>query len=341
MANYGLGCGYTRATLGRGVYTRLGRLGKARLGTARRAQAQDEVGRGETKEEMARRRARESAKVEDRLKEVYTQRELQQCLDEAGERLVVLEVDSDTVCESSLDEPLHGEVQWKVDEPTQEEMFQPCLKLRSTLQRCARECDDVEFLHLSGDMSDETRALSASLGVVAFPTLLFYKQGRLVYQQSGSEFSSAGLGEGVLYYGSRFAGGADSQRHVPDVASEAELASLVRANADAGRLFTVVACSETLCEPCVRVFPAVLALAKSLGDHVGFCRMMPDDAATCAFYNKRKVENLPTFLFVVPDDADANGIVEQRRLVTASRGDLMGNILQVLPPHTVTSPARA
>ena len=57
---------------------------------------------------------------------------------------------------------------------------------------------------------------------------------------------------------------------------------------------------------------------------------MVEDEAKCDFFQKYGVENLPTFLFL---REEKGVLVEQKRFVGSTRGDLMGNVLQALPPN--------
>ena len=62
---------------------------------------------------------------------------------QAGKKLVVLEVDSLQVCETGLTE--ESELQWKEEK---QEALKPCQELKHLLQRTARDCPDVHFVHL-------------------------------------------------------------------------------------------------------------------------------------------------------------------------------------------------
>ena len=62
---------------------------------------------------------------------------------QAGHRLVVLEVESSTQCDTGLDE--EAELHWKDDKVA---ALQPCSGLKHLLQRTARDCPDVKFLTL-------------------------------------------------------------------------------------------------------------------------------------------------------------------------------------------------
>ena len=62
---------------------------------------------------------------------------------QAGKKLVVLEVDSLQVCQTGLTE--EAELHWKEDKQAS---LAPCQELKHLLQRTARDCPDVQFLHL-------------------------------------------------------------------------------------------------------------------------------------------------------------------------------------------------
>lgn len=61
---------------------------------------------------------------------------------QAGDNLVVLEVESTDICQTGFDEP---EYQWKEDK---EASLVPCKKLKHVLQRTARDSPDVKFVTL-------------------------------------------------------------------------------------------------------------------------------------------------------------------------------------------------
>ena len=61
---------------------------------------------------------------------------------QAGDNLVVLEVESTEVCQTGLEEVEHH---WKEDK---EAALNPCKKLKHVLQRTARDSPDVRFVTL-------------------------------------------------------------------------------------------------------------------------------------------------------------------------------------------------
>lgn len=67
---------------------------------------------------------------------------------QAGKNLIVLEVNSDLVCESGLDE--EPELHWSMDKKKHEnELWEKCKAIKHVFQRTARECTDIRFLSLT------------------------------------------------------------------------------------------------------------------------------------------------------------------------------------------------
>ncbi len=146
----------------------------------------------ENAEEALQRRLKESARVEERVTQIYTaqdfDRELQEvcvsltfhdvvpslaaaiaylhvskgtlacvalatqqrqsCM-QAGDQLIVLEVESTEVCQTGFDEVEHH---WKEDK---EEALIPCRKLKHVLQRTARDSPDVRFVTLEVPVNEQ------------------------------------------------------------------------------------------------------------------------------------------------------------------------------------------
>ena len=146
----------------------------------------------ENAEEALQRRLKESARVEERVIQIYTaqdfDRELQEvcvsltvhdvvpslaaaiaylhvskgtlacvasatqqrqsCM-QAGDQLIVLEVESTEVCQTGFDEVEHH---WKEDK---EEALIPCRKLKHVLQRTARDSPDVRFVTLEVPVNEQ------------------------------------------------------------------------------------------------------------------------------------------------------------------------------------------
>lgn len=124
----------------------------------------------ESKEERIQRRARETSEVEVRVKSVLDSQELLKELE--SDQLVVLEVESDSVCELRDVESVSP----AYFEQPEEVLMEPCGEFKHSFQRIARNCPDVKFLSFIGDESKETLSfVKDNLGVSTFPTLQFYK----------------------------------------------------------------------------------------------------------------------------------------------------------------------
>jgi len=219
--------------------------------------------------------------------------------------------------------------------PTAADTLNPdlaCAELKDSLARVSRECNNVSFISLEGDFSDDARALSAELGVTTFPTLQYWKAGRLLWQHAGVSGAEAALGEGVLF----FAEGRASD-YVTDINSADTLDAFLQscaAPATAVRGITIAApCEQQLAvvdvsvgadsPGCLHIFPAVLALAKNTAGGVRWARLMGDSGPDAKqLMASLKVERVPAFLFF------HNG-KEVGRYVGADRGALMAAVLEM------------
>lgn len=184
----------------------------------------------------------------------------------------------------------------------------------------ARDCPDVVFLNLLGDATDDARALSAKLGVKKLPTVQFFRDGKLLYTHSGYMQQDGALTEGVMFYADQ--GG--SSTRVEDLQTMADLRKFV-AEAPAEEL-VVVDISLSNATPCIKIYPAVLALAKNFSGVARFARFLidkcpEDEEATVA--KELNLLEVPTFLFY-------KGGELQHRFVGSSRGDLLGQVLRQL-----------
>jgi len=321
---------------------------------ARAAGARPDYGRasplrpGEGPDEALSRRRRESAAVEERLVDVYDHDDLYNVLEDPANagRLVALEVESDTVCDTGLDEA--SEAAWNAAAAratgSAHQGMAPCEAIRGGLARTARDCPNTVFLRLVGDATPASRALCEELGVHALPSLFFFKDSRVLQQISGHVGMGSSLGEGVMYYGG--ADGAESHLatdYVDDVAlapagapggGAAGPLRVWAAARPAGRLG--VAMVSTLSDaPCLRVYPAAVALARNLRGKADFARLVVDPdpaagadpgarAASAEALAALGVDLCPTFLMF------RDG-VEVHRFVGSSRGDLLGEVLTLVP----------
>ncbi|KAK9810349.1 hypothetical protein WJX72_009187 [[Myrmecia] bisecta] len=311
-----------RRTAHRGKFNRrqggCGLLQQSRLQRQTRLQASS-TERGtvkveETPEDAYQRRLRESQRVEERVDVIFSQEDWDRELDKAGSRLVVLEVESSEICQSGLKE--EAELHWKADKAAS---LEPCSRLKHVLQRTARDCPDVTFLTLEAD-TPEGQALCDQLGVEVLPTLQFWKDKQKLWEHRGVLQLEQGIGEGVLYYGDSAANGVKASTYVPDLASREQFDKFLQQQDD--KVLTVINVVLTSATPCIRVFAAVLALAKNFVGYAAFGRLIGDGSdETRQLLQELNIKEVPTFIFY-------RGGKEVGRHVGSSRGDLIGKILQ-------------
>lgn len=267
----------------------------------------------ETPQEALERRVKESERVEERVKFVHSIDEFKNMLDKAGNRLVVVEVNSETVCQTGWDE--EPELHWKDDKKA---ALEPCLQLKHTFQRTARDCPDVVFLMVDADADVED--LCDFLAVEVLPTLQFWRHGKLLWEHKGVAELNQDLGEGVLYFGDTAGNNEKASTYVTDLKKRTEIDSFVDADTD-DKTLLVLDISLSNADPCVHIFPAVMALAKNFVGVAKFARVLGDENEELQkFMAEKEVSQVPTFLFF-------RGGKEIGRHVGSSRGDLIGQIL--------------
>lgn len=265
---------------------------------------------GETADQVMERRLRESAQLEERVIPIQNRAQWQEYLNQAGDKLVVLTIQSHETCDTGSPEEV--ELHWKADK---ERAMEPCSALRHTFARTARECKDVIFLSLEAD-SDEGAELADELGVDVLPTLQFWKSGEKLWEHRGVVRLDTDLGEGVLYYGDTAANNEKASSYVTDLHSREDLRNFVHGQPE--QVLTVVNVSLLSASPCVHVYPAVLALARNFVGYAAFSRLLGDNNPE--LLAELDIKEVPTFLFY------RNG-QEVGRHVGSSRGDLIGQIL--------------
>jgi thioredoxin-like negative regulator of GroEL len=214
--------------------------------------------------------------------------------------------------------------------------MEACRALRDSLQRVARDCENVSFVVLEGDADAAARALSAELGVSAFPTVQYWRAGRLLWQHAGALGGSEALGEGVLFYAGAAGGGAKATDYIEELGNASDLESFVTACAAAQEgvrgVTLEVPCEKQLAivdvslgkdsPGCVHIYPAVLALAKNTAGAVRWSRLLGDSSPAAAdVMAKLNVTKVPTFVFF----ADGK---EVGRYAGADRGALMATVLE-------------
>lgn len=118
----------------------------------------------------------------------------------------------------------------------------------------------------------------------------------------------------VLYYG-------DNHSAVVQLHGRVDVEKLIEKNRNGGKLI-VLDVGLKHCGPCVKVYPTVLKLSRSMSETVVFARMNGDENDSCMeFLKDMNVIEVPTFLFI--RDGDICG-----RYVGSGKGELIGEILR-------------
>ena len=193
------------------------------------------------------------------------------------------------------------------------------MRLKHVFQRCARDCEDVRFLNLMVDGSEEAQELQDRLGVETIPSLVFLKDGVKVYEHSGAVGGQETIGEGLLFFGDAAAGGEKASETIAQLATQADFDAFV--GGQEKDMLTVVDVSSETSKGSVRIYPAVLALAKGFSEVAVFARLMADSDEGKAVAKALNIRQVPTFLFY------RNGEPVGRH-VGSSRGDLIGQVLK-------------
>ena len=112
------------------------------------------------------RRAAETERVMDRTQEIHSIQEFEAALSLAGERLVMVAVESEEECVMSDDA-------WAKNAGTSNLQFDDnaCRTLSSSLARIAREATDVNFLRVEVLEGGRARDVAKALGVTKYPHL--------------------------------------------------------------------------------------------------------------------------------------------------------------------------
>ncbi|GER30465.1 chloroplastic drought-induced stress protein of32 kD [Striga asiatica] len=176
----------------------------------------------------------------------------------------------------------------------------------------SRNCSDVDFLLVMGDESEETRRLCAREKINRVPHFSFYKGMEKIHEEDAIGPDQL-IGD-VLYYGDRHSG-------VVQIHGRRDVEELIAAHRADGKLI-VLDVGLKHCGPCVKVYPTVLKLSRSMADTVVFARMNGDENDSCMeFLRDMKVVEVPTFLFI--RDGKICG-----RYVGSGKGELIGEILR-------------
>ncbi|KAM1133076.1 thioredoxin-like protein CDSP32, chloroplastic [Malus sylvestris] len=176
----------------------------------------------------------------------------------------------------------------------------------------SRTCNDVEFLLVMGDESEDTRELCRRENIDKVPHFSFYKSMEKIHEEEGIDGDR--LRGDVLYYG-------DNHSAVVQLHQKEDVEKLIEEHKVDSKLI-VLDVGLKHCGPCVKVYPTVVKLSKKMSDTVVFARMNGDENDSCMqFLKDMEVVEVPTFLFI--RDGEICG-----RYVGSGKGELIGEILR-------------
>lgn len=229
--------------------------------------------------------AAKTNKEEDKVLHVHTVEEFEAALREAKQKLVVVEYAASHSKQSS--------------------------KMYPFMVNLSKTCNDVVFLLVMGDESEETRELCRREKIEKVPHFSFYKNMEKIHDEEG--IGPDMLMGDVLYYG-------DNHSGVVQLHNREDVEKLI-ADHKADQKLIVLDVGLKHCGPCVKVYPTVLKLSKQM-DNAVFARMNGDENESCMqFLKDMEVVEVPTFLFI--RDGEICG-----RYVGSGRGELIGEILR-------------
>eukprot|EP01025_Chloroclados_australasicus_P003322 TRINITY_DN10778_c0_g1_i1.p1 TRINITY_DN10778_c0_g1~~TRINITY_DN10778_c0_g1_i1.p1 ORF type:complete len:386 (-),score=40.72 TRINITY_DN10778_c0_g1_i1:180-1337(-) len=260
--------------------------------------------------------------------DVSSVEELERYLHVARNRLVVLEVMSDAVCETGLIEVDDG---WDLEKDKKERAkLEVCQHIRHDFVRMAAKSPNVTFLSTLVDPSEPSE-LAKHLHVQHYPTALFFKNGEVVWKSEGSHAMKGDMAEGVLYFGNPTKNVKGSE-HMQELYSEDDLNRFLAGETGGNSDLKIVMLSTHMCSPCIHVYPSTLMLAMNFEGAIDFAKLEDDGSEELEdlFYSLNILE-VPTFLIYFKGR-------EVSRNVSSSRGDLIGHILQVASQYGIAPP---
>lgn len=223
---------------------------------------------------------------DERVKQVHSIEEFDEALRSAKNRLVVVEYAARDSESSS--------------------------KIYPFMVDLSRNCNDVDFLLVMGDESEETRKLCTRENIDQVPHFSFYKSMEKIHEEEA--IGPDQLVGDVLYYG-------DSHSAVVQLHSREDVEKLIGEHKSDNKLI-VLDVGLKHCGPCVKVYPTVIKLSRSMADTVVFARMNGDENDSCMeFLRDMDVVEVPTFLFIRAGKISG-------RYVGSGKGELIGEILR-------------
>ncbi|XP_062190051.1 thioredoxin-like protein CDSP32, chloroplastic [Phragmites australis] len=186
-------------------------------------------------------------------------------------------------------------------------------RIYPTMVELSRTCGDVNFLLVMGDESEATKELCRREGITQVPHFTFYKGAEKVHEEEG--IGPEQLAGDVLYYG-------DSHQAVVQLHSRKDVEALIDEHRGEKGKLVVLDVGLKHCGPCVKVYPTVVKLSRTMAETTVFARMNGDENDSCMeFLKDMEVVEVPTFLFI--KDGKIAG-----RYVGSGKGELVGEILR-------------
>lgn len=167
-----------------------------------------------------------------------------------------------------------------------------------------------------------------------FPSVLFFKNGELVWRADGSQSLQGDLREGLLYFGDQADPAASVSSHVRALRSSAEFDAFT-SGADSDSVLQMVMITTPLCSPCIHVFPTYATLAANFKGLIEFAKLEAVSSPEYSALAKRlRLLEAPTFI-VYRDGKEID------RSVSSNRGDLIGHLLGVAVQNGIRPPRPA
>ncbi|CAL1355475.1 unnamed protein product [Linum trigynum] len=225
-------------------------------------------------------------KLDEKVKKIHSAAEFDEALKGAKEKLVVVE--------------------WAATKNEESKQIYPFLVDLS------RTCNDVVFLLVLEDESEKTREIFVREKIEEVPHFSFYKGMEKIHEEEA--IGPDQLMGDVLYYG-------DNHGTVAQLHCREDVEKLIADHKEDHKLI-VLDVGLKHCGPCVKVYPTVLKLSRSMADTAAFARMNGDENDSCMeFLKDMNVIEVPTFLFI--RDGEIKG-----RYVGSGKGELIGEILR-------------
>jgi len=298
------------------------------------------AGRVETSEEALARRQRETERYEERVRLVHDVQGWEKELENAGDNLIVIEVQSETVCQTGMegdrdDEKEAMRDQWgRITKDVHTEALDQCARIKHTFQRIARDCTDSVFLEHVVDEEPEKESvqLLEHLNVEVLPTLQFWRHGKKIFEHRGAQNMDADMAEGVLYYDGSMAEGLKAGTYVREIKNLNDVTQFSQEGDD--KILQVLVLAKTSSAPCMHMYPAAVALAQNFKGFAAFARLVVDSGEEAqAAASSLHVSECPSFIMYRSGK-------EVARYNGQSRTELISKILEVQQSADISPPPK-